>query len=228
MTKEEFLYQFDVLFNNITSNQAPGLNGYEKSVFLTKAGIEVVKNYVNSKANRLGEGFDDSPKRHIDFSSLIKESSDYTTFPSDILIILEETCKEGDETRVVIPLSYVEYIRKLSRPYHLPLKRQVWRVIRQNGNILIGHTNITPTDYLLRYVKIPNPIIVGNLEDYIVDTDGSNITYATVGGYKPDDDIPIDIPQELHQEVLQRAVELAKIAWQGDINSTLTAGARSE
>ena len=37
MKSEEFNNQFDVLYNNITSNQAPGLNEYEKSVFLTKA-----------------------------------------------------------------------------------------------------------------------------------------------------------------------------------------------
>ena len=35
MTITEFSNQFDVLYNNITSNQAPGLNEYEKSVFLT-------------------------------------------------------------------------------------------------------------------------------------------------------------------------------------------------
>ena len=37
MTLAEFSDQFDVLYNNITSNQAPGLNEYEKSVVLTKA-----------------------------------------------------------------------------------------------------------------------------------------------------------------------------------------------
>jgi hypothetical protein len=37
MTTSEFSNQFDVLYNNITSNQAPGLDEYEKSVFLTKA-----------------------------------------------------------------------------------------------------------------------------------------------------------------------------------------------
>ena len=37
MTVEEMDNMFDVLYNNITSNQAPGLNAYEKSVFLTKA-----------------------------------------------------------------------------------------------------------------------------------------------------------------------------------------------
>lgn len=37
MTNKEMSDQFDLLYNNITSNQAPGLNEFDKSVFLTKA-----------------------------------------------------------------------------------------------------------------------------------------------------------------------------------------------
>lgn len=76
MTITEFSNQFDVLYNNITSNQAPGLNEYEKSVFLTKAQNEIVKNYftANSKGNNIGQGFDDSAKRQADFSSLMMTS----------------------------------------------------------------------------------------------------------------------------------------------------------
>ena len=43
MTNEEFSNEFDVLYNSITSNQAPGLDEYEKSVFLTKAQSQLVK-----------------------------------------------------------------------------------------------------------------------------------------------------------------------------------------
>ena len=68
----EFSNEFDVLYNNIMSNAAPGLNEYEKSVFLTKGQEEIVKNYFNPKGNKYGEGMDDSPKRQIDFSELIK------------------------------------------------------------------------------------------------------------------------------------------------------------
>lgn len=72
MTAEEMDNMFDVLYNNITSTQAPGLNAYEKSIFLTKAQDELVKNYFNpkSKGNNTQEGFDDNPKRQIDFSML--------------------------------------------------------------------------------------------------------------------------------------------------------------
>jgi hypothetical protein len=77
MTLEEFSNQFDVNYNNITSNQAPGLNEYEKGVFLTKAQNEVVKNYftANSKGNNIGQGYDDSAKRQADFSCLMKTST---------------------------------------------------------------------------------------------------------------------------------------------------------
>ena len=43
MDYKEFSRRFDVLYNNISSNQAPSLNGYEKSVFLTKAQEEIVQ-----------------------------------------------------------------------------------------------------------------------------------------------------------------------------------------
>lgn len=72
MDNTEFSNQFDVLYNNIMSNAAPGLNEYEKSVFLTKAQNEIIKNYFNPKGNKYQEGFDDSMKRQIDFSNLME------------------------------------------------------------------------------------------------------------------------------------------------------------
>jgi predicted metal-dependent hydrolase len=43
MTNPELSNEFDVLYNNITSNQAPGLSELEKSVFLTQAQEVLVK-----------------------------------------------------------------------------------------------------------------------------------------------------------------------------------------
>jgi hypothetical protein len=42
MTASEFEREFDILYNNITSNSAPSIDAYEKSVFLTKAQEEIV------------------------------------------------------------------------------------------------------------------------------------------------------------------------------------------
>lgn len=71
MTNKEFSDQFDVLYNNITSNQAPGLDNYEKSVFLTKAQSELIKAYFNKGTDAIGGGYDGSTERQYDFSSLV-------------------------------------------------------------------------------------------------------------------------------------------------------------
>lgn len=78
MTNPEFNNEFDVLYNNITSNQAPGLDAYEKSVFLTKAQDEIVKAYFDPRSNKVQEGFDSTEKRQIDFSMIIR-NIDYSS-----------------------------------------------------------------------------------------------------------------------------------------------------
>lgn len=75
MTNLEFSNEFDVLYNSITSNQAPGLDEYEKSVFLTKAQDEIVKSYFNPRSNKTQEGFDGNEKRQIDFSMIMRSIS---------------------------------------------------------------------------------------------------------------------------------------------------------
>ncbi|MCI5629004.1 MAG: hypothetical protein MR840_02665 [Solobacterium sp.] len=60
MTTQEFNTEFDVLYNNIASNGAPGINEYEKSVFLTKAQNELIKAYFLKVSNKLQSGYDDN------------------------------------------------------------------------------------------------------------------------------------------------------------------------
>ena len=105
MTLDEFSELFDVQYNNITSNQAPGLNEYEKSVFLTKAQDEIIKNYftANSKGNNIGQGFDDSAKRQADFSVLMKTAScnPATISGSTLVTIKKYTCSDGTDTTIL-------------------------------------------------------------------------------------------------------------------------------
>lgn len=84
MTRQEFSDQFDVFYNNITSNQAPGLDEYEKSVFLTRAQDEIIKDYFTPGTNKLGAGFDDTERRQIDFSMLINVVEYQASYPSTI------------------------------------------------------------------------------------------------------------------------------------------------
>lgn len=101
MTNLEFSNEFDVLYNSITSNQAPGLDEYEKSVFLTKAQDEIVKSYFNPRSNKTQEGFDGNEKRQIDFSMIMRS----TVYDEIQYIILPD--KEGSEEIVLTSIQEV-------------------------------------------------------------------------------------------------------------------------
>ena len=244
MTPEEFDNMFDVLYNNITSNQAPGLNAYEKSIFLTKAQDEILKNYFNpkSKGNNLQEGFDGNAKRQVDFSMLTtvantrssrfsaplfdtRSNTKSVSLPCDMMMVINEVAEvDRNDERVllqVIPIKFDEYSRLMSKPYKRPLKYQAWRLINSNtanrADIVIGPSD-SMAKYTIRYIRRPKPIIVSDLDGLTIeglsDTQGCELD-------------PI-----LHEEILQRAVELAKVAWtatgQDNVQVVMQAGQRSE
>lgn len=249
MNTQEFSAQFDVLYNNITSNQAPGLNEYEKSVFLTKAQAQLINEYFNSRTDGFGGGFDGSQKRQYDFSSIIKTeelinipANQLNTkgikvldarciagtyglvyqFPKDYYLSVNEMFRDGNYQYSILPLSYAEYQRLMQKPYSFPVKRSVWRLITQKLGIdenndeeidyyvpiveIIGKFSGTDSKvYTIRYVKKPAPIILEDLSGYGVD--------ITIDGTY--DKTECELPEETHEEILERAVTLAKIAWQG-------------
>ena len=243
MTIPEFSNEFDVLYNNVMSNQAPGLDEYEKSVFLTKAQSEIIKNYFNPKGNKYQEGFDGSQKRQVDFSKLMKTyASSGTapaptsffgnvtgaykiTWPDDVFVVVNEVVdvtKKDDNRKYrlqVIPIKYDEYLRVSSKPYKQPLKNQAWRIINGENdiNLIVGHLNSVSDDgYHIRYVKHPKPIILESL----VGSDLSINTEKNAMG--------CELDSEIHPEILQRAVELARAAYAGDLKSDVELGQRSE
>ena len=245
MSVEEMDNMFDVLYNNITSNQAPGLNAYEKSVFLTKAQDEILKNYFNpkSKGNTTQDGFDDSVKRQVDFSMLTSVETKSSEFenplfdtrpntksvglPERLMFAINEmveVTRSGETNPVilqVVPIKFDEYSRLMCKPYKRPLKYQAWRLTNNNtankADIVIGPSD-TLTKYTIRYVRRPNPIIVSDL-------DGLSIEGKSTA-------TECELDPILHEEILQRAVELAKIAWtntgQDNLQAVIQAGQRSE
>lgn len=166
MTTQEFSNEFDVLYNNIMSNQAPGLDEYEKSIFLTKAQEELVRDYFNSRNVKNAQGFDDNQKRQYDFSTLLSSitlpdfidtyralsarglviynnifdsrAKKYIA-PSDLFLVINESIEDSAKRRYsVLPISYDEYNRLMLKPYGFPLKRQAWRIISDRTSSLVG------------------------------------------------------------------------------------------
>lgn len=237
MTNSELSNEFDVLYNNITSNQAPGLNEYEKSVFLTKSQDETVKSYFNPRLNKSQDGFDGNEKRQIDFSMIMRTKS-YSTFAdatfddkpntkkvsldSDIMMLINEFADvmrgENVIRLTVVPLDYREYSRLMSKPYKRPLHYQAWRLIDNSGSSNTAELIIGPTDtllkYSIRYIKRPRAIILTDLDGVTIDGNSKEQT--------------CELDPILHQEILQRAVELAKAAYVGDLQSQITLGSMSQ
>lgn len=69
-----------------------------------------------------------------------------------------------------------------------------------------------PITYQLRYIKRPNPIILTN-----IDEEGLSIR-----GF--DKCTECELSSEIHSEILQRAVELAKASYAGDLTTVLAVG----
>ena len=283
MTASEFSQEFDILYNNIASNQAPGLTEYEKSVFLTKAQDEIIKNYFTGKpnGNKYQEGVEDSAKRYSDFSCLIKvdyidAEDDVQTIdqrgriiylPDDLMITLNEAFYVHyklmdslsqdepqlirtivEDTYQVVPITLGEYQRLMSKPSNDPLKRQVWKLMGNNasGN---GSVEIIPhwmdvryiltkkevdSNYTLegtyklkiRYIRRPYPIIIQELSAQGLTINGKTAVYGSTLSSATED--ACELSQELHPEILQRAVELAKVFYTGQPADVINAGQRSE
>lgn len=264
MTIQEFSNTFDTLLNSYNTQAQFGeqaskrdivLDEYEKSVLLTQAQDIIVKSYFDGTLNQQGQGFDDSTRRQMDFSSLIKiaeldpldsKGAEIQTFDdrgivyqlprkvvddievegtTDVLFILNEkltqVCTKGEQKIeqwrkdfVIVPISYKEYDREMSKPYAQPLKKQAWRLFQNQAtgfdinSELIPRFNVKeetssgdePTYksfvYKIRYVKRPQPIVLEDLPNNL-DIDG--VTTESECELNP----------IIHMDILNKAVELA-------------------
>lgn len=241
MTNLEFYNEFDVLYNNITSNQAPGLDEYEKSVFLTRAQDDIIKSYFSNKTNKTQEGYDGSEIRQADFSKITK-TEEFTTFDNalfdnnensksvslkdEVYFIINEYLivnRKIDNNTVskrltVLPINYNKYNTLMSKPFKRPLKTNAWRLMGSNDKgktveLIVG-PNDTIIKYKIRYIIKPTPIILkdlGNLE-----IDGKSTATECI------------LDPILHRDILQRAVELAKATYIGDLSSQIALGQNSQ
>ena len=237
MNITEFSTEFDILYNSITSNNAPGFDDYEKSVFLTMAQEDMLKDYFNPRVDGTNGGFDNTPKRQYDFSNLIKvtnlesstsdniiagyNNSKVFKYPTDYFLTLNESLSEQKDNRIyfynVIPINYQEFNRLFQKPYKYPPINSAWRLfIGSNSNIPIAQViaDFRATDSTiacnLRYVRKPKPIILTNISTEMLSINGENTVSTT-----------IDMPEQCHREILERAVTLAKIAYIGGSTPTL-------
>ena len=223
---QEWENRFDLLYQNITSNQAPGLNSYEKSDFLTQAEYAIVVALYNGT---LKHSFEETEELTSYLASLVNQEdccmasdaphiidgSVVYELPEDLLFITLEMCKIsvegcGVKQAVVVPVTQDE----LWRTYRNPFRRQnADRVLRLSygASDAIGSSLYSSRyselvsdyeigKYTVRYVKKPEPIILCDLEDGLT-IDGENKAKTC------------KLNEHLHQAILEEAVRRAKAVW---------------
>lgn len=223
MTLQEFSDEFDIQYDSIAGKSNTGIDAYEKSVYLTRAQLELVKNYYDPNSNRKQKGFEGSEKRRVDLKSLIlthKEStftisglgitndSKFFKIPNNVMFIVYEQLdvKRSNCSNVfkvlVTPVTHDEISYQLNNPFKNPSKTKAWRLDSASVNKEVEI--IYPGDienYTCRYIKYPKPIILEDLEVF-----APNDNLSIDGLYQP---TPCELDIEIHPEILNRAVELA-------------------
>lgn len=221
MNTIELKSEFNLYFNNLASNMAPGLDDVEISVYLTK-GQEVLEDALygefekSEEARRKLAPVVDTAKLSVvtvpDAKILYPEYT--TTFApiTNVRYIINEqvkmasnanTCIKGKHLKVQ-PISHDEIDDTIENPYKFNIRRAL-RLDTANNNT--PYIEILTKDkhidyYQIRYVKTPEPIMLYTSSDY---TD-------TINGYQPlTTPREATLPDITHRQIVEIA---AKLAWQ--------------
>lgn len=212
MTNEEFSNEFDVLLNE----NKLSLDEYEKSIFLTKAQEEILLSYYNGLNNQY-KSFEETEELRRYFSSLVKT---YTTkvkirgidtisnnsqcfdLPNDLWFIIYEQVKLDqneikcleNEVSVITPITHDEFYRTYKNPFRTCNERRVLKLDTEGYSELISKYNIT--EYFIRYISKPTPIILVDLPDNLSINNISNCTKC-------------NLHPKLHRIILDKAIQLA-------------------
>ena len=216
MNVQEFSNSFDTLLQPYIAKESfseqnnLAFDEYEKSIFLTKAQEQIVlelyqeleqseevRKYLSNLIktdNYVPIGEQDETLINNNFKSYKVEIS------NDILFMIYEQCTLSDENNCinnkivsVVPTIHDDLDKVLKNPFKSPNSRKVIRLDFGNKIELISKYNIS--NYKVRYLKRPNPIILVKLEDLNIDKKQEVSNGETN---------PI-----LHERIVQRAVQLA-------------------
>lgn len=197
---------------------------YEKSYFLTKAQEEVVRELYTGK-NRFGESFEKTEelrrllnnlivthKQHLseeNYNNLALTDKSYLIpIFDDVMYIIYEAVRLRDDSLGcysgtvvnVQPITHDEYNKIKDNPFRGPTRYKALRLDtndNQPTNCVEIISKYSCDEYIVRYLKKLNPIILVDLGDSNVSIDGKT--------EKKD----CELNSILHEYILERAVDMA-------------------
>ena len=213
--------KFDIYYNNIMSDMAPGLNSYEKSVFLTDAQDNIILELYSGR-NSTGLSFEETEELRRYLSKFVhrKEiklegtsttneipvSSIYTEESNVLAILYEEAdaaeskCHQSSGNLLIVPTTWDEYWKTSKNPFRKANSRRVLR-LDSDDKIILKSSKPLGT-YKVTYLQKPAPIILENLTSYDLSIRGE--TQPSIGALEN---------STLFNMIVNRAALLAKLSW---------------
>ena len=214
-------------FDNKENLDSLDFNEYEKSIFLTRAQEDIVTSFYNG-LNYTQESFENSEeiRRYLDALVKTVKTSTFITNPNSTLsvnsvlatlplntdvwyIVYESVDLEDSNLKCnsiqrvsVIPTKHDNLQRILKNPFKRPNERRVLR-LDLTGNVVELISKYTISNYTLRYISKPEPIILTNLPN--------NLTINNVGTKNECKLNPV-----IHRMILEKAVQFALVSKLGN------------
>jgi len=230
MDADQLKIEFDILYNNISSNQAPGLNALEKSMFFTEAKEDVVKQLYSGNAGP----FEQTEEVSQYLRTLIKQVNysvedtsqdvviqyDFTLQPDCWTIIYEQAnvnipeCVDGQGQPItkeisVVPVTHDDFAKMMDDPFRKPDRRTVYRLLIGNTAQLYSDKDVKITGYSMRYLANPGQVYLSAFSA----SEAPTSWVISQNDFNAIKDNPLQMPEGVHRLVLLRAVQLAKAAW---------------
>lgn len=241
-TASEWSIEFDLMYNNIASDKAPGLTEYEKSVFLTRAQESIVTGMYNGT---FGESFESSEALTQYLSVLVAQSSECPELdsdeveafgpicsdsqifqlPGDLLFITSEFCETADSCKgklpatVVVPVTQDEFWRTFRDPFKGPNKRRVLRLLRSTVSPKKDDPETpTPVPVNYKYAElVPASKVTAYSVRYLRRPKPIILpgVEETINGYivSGNGGMTCELDEALHSTILSEAVRQAKAIW---------------
>jgi len=225
MDYKEFKTEFNLAYNNISSNQAPGLDDVEISMYLSKAQAALV--------DALYAEFEKSEEARRKLAPLVETAKintavisddnilypEYTTtYQSSVLnnvryIINEQVVMSSEADSCIAkkhlkvqPVLHDELDSIINNPFRFNIRRALrLDTSLNNSNYIEILTKDSHIDYYqIRYVKNPKPIFIYSSSDYDDTIDGQ-IAPTTL-----QDGVDLgSLPKETHRQIVEIAAKMA-------------------
>jgi hypothetical protein len=245
MTITEIKEEFLVRYNGRASNNAPSLDDYEISVFLTHALLSMVKEFYGVE-NRQQKSFEGNEKRRRNLATLVQtdillptadfytdpqiqigsSSSILVKLPEDLWYLLQEqvllTSQEAcynNKYALVKPTTHDEYMVQKDNPFKKPHGKLVWR-LDLRGRIIKYGKRIVELVHSSNVTISKYQIRYLKLPLPIILSDLGTIdpTLSILGYTVPQE---IELPDDFLLEIIMRAVTVALVQQASELSSSV-------